>query len=230
MDKEELKAAAGIKAVDYVEDGMLLGLGTGSTVKYSIIEIGRRVREDGLNVRGIPTSVATAKLAKEQGIPLTDFSEVTKLDLTIDGADEVDPDLNLIKGGGGALLREKIIAFNSERMIVVVDEAKVVEHLGTTFPLPVEIVPFAWEVTLRRFQSFNCNVELRRNDDGTPYVTDNGNYIFTCKFEIIATPELTERFIDTIPGVVECGLFVNMCDTAVVGTKDGVGIIRKRHE
>ncbi len=227
MDKEELKKASGIKAVEWVEDGMVLGLGTGSTVKYSIIEIGRRVREEGLNVKGIPTSRATETLAKEQGITLTDFSEVEQINLTIDGADEVDPEFNLIKGGGGALLREKIIACNSERMIVVVDESKVVDQLGSTFPLPIEIVPFGWEATLRRFRSYNCNATLRRTESGEPFVTDNGNYILTCKFEIIATPELTERYIDTVPGVVECGLFVGLCDTVIVGTRDGVGIMRR---
>jgi len=225
MDKEEMKKAAGIEAAKFVKDGMSIGLGTGSTVRYAIIEIGRRVREEGLNVRGIPTSHATEEMAKEHGIPLTDFAQVEILDLTIDGADEVDEDLNLIKGGGGALLREKIMAANSKRLIVVVDEAKLVKQLGSTFPLPVEITPFAWEATFRRFKSFNCNVEIRRTKSGDFYVSDNGNYILDCKFEIIATPELTERFIDVIPGVVECGLFVKMCDTVVVGTQTGVRII-----
>jgi ribose 5-phosphate isomerase A len=153
MENEELKKAAGIAAVKYVEDGMSLGLGTGSTVRYSILEIARRIREEGLKVRGIPTSKATEKLAVELGIPLTDFKEVEKLDLTIDGADEVDPRLTLIKGGGGALLREKIVAANSRKMIAVVDESKLVEELGTTFPLPVEIVPFGCAVLLRLFNT-----------------------------------------------------------------------------
>jgi ribose 5-phosphate isomerase A len=223
MENEELKKAAGIAAVKYVEDGMSLGLGTGSTVRYSILEIARRIREEGLKVRGIPTSKATEKLAVELGIPLTDFKEVEKLDLTIDGADEVDPRLTLIKGGGGALLREKIVAANSRKMIAVVDESKLVEELGTTFPLPVEIVPFGCAVLLRLFKTFNCDyVELRMNDDGTPYLTDNGNCILMCKFEIITAPDLTERFIDQIPGVVECGLFVNLCHRVIVAGLDGI--------
>ena len=225
MEKEELKKAAGIEAAKFVLDGMNIGLGTGSTVRYTIIELGRRIREEGLKVRGIPTSRSTEELAKEHGIPLTDFGQVEMLDLTIDGADEVDQELNLTKGGGGALLREKIIAANSKRLIIVVDDAKLVEHLGTIYPLPVEITPFGWEATFRRFKTFNCDVQIRRTPTGDFYVSDNGNYILDCKFEIIATPELTERFISVIPGVVEVGLFVRMCDTLVVGTRDGVKII-----
>jgi ribose 5-phosphate isomerase A len=228
MGQEEMKKAAGIEGAKYVEDGMTLGLGTGSTVRHSIIEIGRRIREEGIDVRGIPTSRATEQLALEHGIPLTDFTEVKKLDLTIDGADEVDPHFNLIKGGGGALLREKIIASHSKMMVVVVDESKLVEDLGVTFPLPVEIVPFAWEATMRLFETFNCdNVELRRNDDGEPYITDNGNYILMCKFEIITAPDLTERFIDKIPGVVECGLFIDMCNTVIVAGDEGIKLLKK---
>jgi ribose 5-phosphate isomerase A len=223
MDMDELKKAAGIEAVKYVEDGMSLGLGTGSTVRYSILEIGRRIREEGLKVRGIPTSKATEQLAIEQGIPLTDFKEVERLDLTIDGADEVDPNLTLIKGGGGALVREKIVASNSKRMIAVVDESKLVNELGSTFPLPVEIIQFGCAALVRLFKTFNCDkVEIRMNDDGTPYLTDNGNCILMCKFEIITAPDLTERFIDQIPGVVECGLFVDLCSTVIVAGKDGV--------
>jgi len=225
MTKEEMKKAAGIEAAKFIQDGMNIGLGTGSTVRYAIIETGRRIREEGLKVRGIPTSNETAELAKEHGIPLTDFSQVEILDITIDGADEVDEDLNLIKGGGGALLREKIIAANSKRLIVVVDETKLVKNLGTTFPLPVEITPFAWEATFRRFKTFNCEVAIRRTKAGDFYVSDNGNFILDCQFEIIATPELTERFIDVIPGVVEVGLFVKMCDTVIVGTQSGVKIL-----
>jgi len=226
MDKESLKKAAGIEAVKFVEDGMALGLGTGSTVRYSIMEIARRMKEEGLNVKGIPTSGATEELALELGIPLTDFSETERLDLTIDGADEVDPHFNLIKGGGGALLREKIVASHSEKMVVVVDESKLVHDLGSTFPLPVEIVPFAWEATFRLFQTFSCTkVELRRNENGDPYVTDNGNYILLCKFDIITAPDLTERFIDAIPGVVECGLFIGRCQTVVVAGSEGVRVL-----
>jgi len=226
MDKEALKKAAGIEAVKFVEDGMVLGLGTGSTVRYSIMEIGRRIKEDGLNVRGIPTSKATTELARELEIPLTDFSEVEKINLAIDGADEVDPRFNLIKGGGGALLREKIVASHSERMVVVVDESKLVQDLGCSFPLPVEIVQFGWEATHRLFETFNCDsVELRRDENGEPYLTDNGNYILMCKFEIIAAPELTERFVDAIPGVIECGLFVDLCQTLVVAGSDGVRVL-----
>ncbi len=229
MDKETLKKAAGIEAVKFVEDGMILGLGTGSTVRYSILEIGRRIKEDGLNVKGIPTSRGTTELARELGIPLTDFSEVEKIDLTIDGADEVDPHFNLIKGGGGALLREKIVASHSKEMVVVVDESKLVHDLGSSFPLPVEIVPFGWEATHRLFETFNCeSVELRRNENGEPYTTDNGNYILLCKFEIITAPELTERFVDAIPGVVECGLFVDMCQAIVVAGSDGVKVLTNR--
>jgi ribose 5-phosphate isomerase A len=184
------------------------------------------MKEEGLKVRGIPTSKATEKLALELGIPLTDFSEIERIDLTIDGADEVDGNFCMIKGGGGALLREKIVASHSDRMVVVVDESKLVHDLGSTFPLPVEIVQFGWEATLRLFRTFNCDkVELRRDENGEPYETDNGNYILMCKFEIITAPDLTERFLDAIPGVVECGLFIDRCQTVVVAGSEGVRVL-----
>jgi ribose 5-phosphate isomerase A len=218
------KQLAGAKAVEYIEDGMTVGLGTGSTAYWMVESLGERVRA-GLRVRGIPTSKRTEEQAHGLGIPLVTFAEVQELDLAIDGADEIGPGLALVKGGGGALLREKLVAAAARRFIVVADSAKKVEVLGR-FPLPVEVVPFAWEVTARRVAAVT-RVEpvLRRTDDGDAYVTDNGNYILDCRCGEIRDPEGLERELNLLVGVVECGLFVRMADTAIVATDDDVEII-----
>lgn len=214
MDLSSLKRLAGERAAAYAKEGMAIGLGSGSTVYYAIQRLAERVRA-GLNVRCIPTSSRTEELARELGLPLTDFSEVEELDLVIDGADEVDPRCNLIKGGGGALLREKIVASASRRVIIVVDETKLVERLGA-FPLPVEVLPFGWEATLRRLERLGCRA-ARREQDGRPFLTDNGNYILDCHFGEIADPARLEREIDLIPGVVESGLFIGLAERIIVG-------------
>jgi len=214
MKLSELKRLAGERAVDYVKDGMAVGLGTGSTVYYAIKNLAERVQA-GLKVRCIPTSRATEELARRLGIPLADLSQVRRLDLTIDGADEVGPECCLIKGGGGALLREKLVASASKEFIIVVDETKLVEHLGA-FPLPVEIVPFGWRVTLRRLEGLGCEAALREQG-GRPFTTDNGNYIIDCHFREIADPARLEQEIDLIPGVAECGLFIGLADRIIVG-------------
>jgi ribose 5-phosphate isomerase A len=220
---------------------MKLGLGTGSTVSHTVIELGRMMAEDGLEISGIPTSNATARLAKEVGIPLLDWSNVESLDLVIDGADEVDRDFQLIKGGGGALTREKIVANIGAAMVVVADPLKDVEVLGG-FPLPVEILPFGWQSTIRHLQN-NCpgSVTIRRlsnapaivldgeeiyvTEAGGPFVTDNGNLIVDCKFgSTINNPVELESRILTIPGVVEVGLFNNMCDVFIIGSANGVEV------
>ena len=218
MDLSELKRLAGERAVDYVQEGMVLGLGSGSTVYYAIQKLSERVQA-GLKVRCIPTSSRTEELARELGLPLTDFSEVAEgeLDLVIDGADEVDRECNLIKGGGGALLREKLVASAGRKVIIVVDETKLVDHLGV-FPLPVEVVPFGWELTLRRLERLGCR-PTRREGDGRPFLTDNGNYILDCAFGRIDDPARLEREIDLIPGVVESGLFLGLADLVLIGKK-----------
>ncbi|MDH7507347.1 MAG: ribose-5-phosphate isomerase RpiA [Candidatus Thermoplasmatota archaeon] len=221
LEKEELKKLAGEKAVEQVEDNMIIGLGTGSTIKYSIIKLGELVR-NGLKIKAVPTSVHTQRLAKEYNIPLTTLEENSVIDLTIDGADEVDSDLNLIKGGGGALTREKIIAFNSKKVIIVIDDSKIVKALGIDFALPVEVLRFGWTSTKRALEEFGCNVELRKVMGDEPFITDNSNYILDCDFDRIENPEQLERDINNIPGVVENGLFVGLVDEVIVGGKQGI--------
>jgi len=220
LNQEEMKRVAAEKAVEYIEDGMIIGLGTGSTMRYALKKIGELVSQ-GLQIKAIPTSLQTKKIAKQENIPLTTLEEYPEIDLTIDGADEVDSNLNLIKGGGGALTREKIVAYHSKREIIVVDETKVVKSLGIDFPLPVEVVKFGWTATKKALEEFGCNVTLRRIMD-EPYITDNGNYILDCEFDRIENPEELEREINSIPGVVENGLFIGLADDVIVGSKRGV--------
>ncbi|MGO4370684.1 ribose-5-phosphate isomerase RpiA [Paenibacillus sp. MCAF20] len=212
------KKLAGEKAAAYVENGMVVGLGTGSTVYWTIMKLGERVRE-GLQIQGVPTSRRTEELALELGIPLLDLAEVDEIDLTIDGADESDGELSLIKGGGGALLREKLVASVSRRFIVVADESKWVESLGK-FPLPVEVVPFGWELTSRQLGKLGCDPVLRMAGDEI-YLTDNGNYIIDCHFGVIKDAKSLSETLNKWPGVVENGLFVNMAERIVLGFTDG---------
>jgi len=212
------KRLTGEKAAEYVKDGMKIGLGTGSTAYYAVKKVGEMVR-NGLKVKAVPTSKETAELAEKEGIELIELADVDKLDLTIDGADEVDQDFNLTKGGGGALLREKIVASASERLIIIVDESKLVEKLGA-FHLPVEITPFSWQYTQRMVDKFDCKSTLRKKD-GEVYVTDNGNYILDCDFGVIENPiKLTEE-LNKLPGVVENGIFAEMADVVIVGYENG---------
>ncbi|SET35220.1 ribose-5-phosphate isomerase [Paenibacillus sp. NFR01] len=213
-----VKQLAAEKAVEYVQDGMKVGLGTGSTAYYAINKIGERVK-DGLRITAVATSQASEDQARALGIPLVAFGDIDRLDLTIDGADELDGKLQLIKGGGGALLREKIVAMGSGRMIVIADENKAVDTLGK-FPLPVEIVPFAWEWTVAALAKLGCKPELRRSGEEL-YRTDNGNYIADCHFGAIeSAPELAAS-LQRIPGVVEHGLFIGIASLAIIGKKDG---------
>ena len=220
MEIEELKRLASEKAVESVEDGMILGLGTGSTVEYSLRKLGTMVKEE-LKIKGIPTSMHTKRIAKEEDIPLTTLEENPEIDLTIDGADEVDSKLNLIKGGAGALTREKIIAYHSKKVIIVVDDSKVVKALGIDFSLPVEVLKFGWTSTKKVLENFDCNVEMRKIM-GEPFITDNSNYVIDCEFERIDDPEQLEIDINSIPGVVENGLFIGLADDVIVGSKQGI--------
>ena len=233
MEQEELKKLAGEEALKHVEDGMIVGLGTGSTVEYTICKLGELVR-NGLKIKCIPTSIHTKRRAKEENIPLTTLEEHPEIDVTIDGADEVDGFLNLIKGGGGALTREKIIAFNSKKVIIIVDDSKVVKALGIDIPLPVEVVKFGWQSTKKALEQFGwqpakqsldeiaCTVELRKVMGDEPFITDNGNYILDCEFQRIDNPEELEREINNVPGVVENGLFIGLTHEVIVGGKQGV--------
>jgi len=225
LEPEDMKKIAGEKAAEYVENGMIVGLGTGSTVEYTIKKIGEMIK-NGLDIKGVPTSMHTKKLAKEYNIPLTDLEENPVIDITIDGADEVDPNLNLIKGGGGALAREKIVAYHSKREVIVIDETKIVKGLGVNCPLPVEVLKYGWSSTKKVLEEFGCTVELRKimND---PYLTDNSNYILDCNFEIIESPEQLEKDINNIPGVVENGLFIGLVDEVIVGSRQGVMTLGK---
>ncbi|NOV03576.1 ribose-5-phosphate isomerase RpiA [Paenibacillus sp. LMG 31457] len=218
MPNSNSKRIAAEKAAAYIQDGMTVGLGTGSTAYWAIQEIGKKVH-NGLQIKAVATSVQSEKLAIDLGIPLSPFSEIAEIDVTIDGADEVDGMWNLIKGGGGALLREKIIASSSKELIVVVDESKVVDRLGK-FHLPVEVVKFGYELTRRKLSALGCEPKLRLVDQ-KPYMTDNGNYILDCDFKQIAMPSECHDAINSIPGVVDNGLFIGMAAKVIVGYKDG---------
>ncbi|WP_026293566.1 ribose-5-phosphate isomerase RpiA [Saccharibacillus kuerlensis] len=212
------KKLAAERAVEAIEDGMTVGLGTGSTAYYAIEKLGERVKE-GLNIRAVATSKRSEEQARGLGISIVPFAEVGQIDITIDGADEVDRSLQLIKGGGGALLREKIVAARSDKMFVIVGEDKLVDTLGA-FPLPVEIIPFAHEWTLDALKALQLNPELRM-ENGELYITDNGNYIADCRSISIPDPASLHAQLNAIPGVVENGLFVDMAHTVIVGREDG---------
>jgi ribose 5-phosphate isomerase A len=220
MANEEEKEAAGRAAAKLVRDGDIVGLGTGSTAYFAVVALGERV-QDGLKIIGIPTSVRTADLARAVGIPLTTLDEHPEIDITIDGADEVDPKLNLIKGGGGALTREKVIATASKNMVVVADSGKVVAVLGK-FPLPVEVIAFARTVVERKVVALGGSPKLRVKADDSPFVTDNGNQILDCSFGKIADPPALARELSGTPGVVEHGLFIGLAKLAIVGRGNSV--------
>ena len=225
LDRDELKRAAAARAVELVETGMVLGLGTGSTAGFVIAPLAARIAQ-GLAIVAIPTSEHTAAEARRLGIPLTSFAEHRRIDLAIDGADEVHrTTLDLIKGRGGALLREKIVAAASRRFIVVVDSDKLVDRLGTTGPLPVEVAQFGWEVAADALERLGARPELRRAGSGKPFVTDGGNFILDCLFGAIDNPAETERRINAIVGVVENGLFVGRSSAVIVASEDGIEIL-----
>jgi ribose 5-phosphate isomerase A len=220
-DVEALKREAGIAACDFIENGMKLGLGTGSTVRYTVIEIGRRMNEENLSVVGVPTSESTRELAESLGIPLVSLADAGVLDLVIDGADEFDSDFSLIKGGGGALTREKIVAQSSNGMVVVADYRKQVQALGA-FDLPVEVLPFEWKRTAARITEF-CSGDVTIRGGKEPFITDNGGYILDCSFgPSITNPSDLESTLLDIAGVVEVGLFVGICDAVVMASSGGI--------
>lgn len=224
IDKAKFVAAK--RAVDYVEDGMRVGLGTGSTAAWMVRCLGELVRQDGLKIKGVPTSTRTAALAREVGIEVISLDQAKWLDLTIDGADEFDGALNLIKGGGGALLQEKIVATASDQMIVIADVGKEVESLGA-FPLPIEVIPFGWQTTralveemLISMDVLGRDVTLRMNGD-RPFITDEGNHILDLHLNRIGNARQLAMVLNQVPGVVENGLFIDICDIVIVGYGDG---------
>tara|TARA_B110000014_G_C19943803_1_gene488341 strand:+ start:187 stop:864 length:678 start_codon:yes stop_codon:yes gene_type:complete len=222
MISEKQRAAEA--AVEYVKDGMIVGLGTGSTTEYAVKKLGERVR-DGLAIRGIPTSDVTKVQAEEEGIPLIDFSETMYIDLTIDGADEIDVNLNMIKGGGAALLREKIVASASKEEIIIVSHEKFVKQLGS-FPLPVEVIPFGWQVIFNQLETLGGSPDLRLKQ-GQPLRTDQGNYIIDCRFRQIIDAAHLEQRLNMIPGVVENGLFTGLCTRMIMAEGEKI-VVKER--
>ena len=227
VDQNEMKRIAAEKAVEtFVKDGMTVGLGTGSTAYFVILKVAELVKQ-GYKLKCVATSVASENLALENGIPIVDLNDVDHVDVTIDGADEVDPKMNLIKGLGGALLREKIVAAASLQEVIVVDESKLVEKIGTKVSLPVEVLQFGHVRTAYGLKRQGCEPVLRMKGN-EPFVTDGGNYIYDCKFEGgIDYLSFKESALDAIPGVVECGLFINMVRAVVIAHKDGSVEIRE---
>ncbi len=227
-DRNELKRAAALRAIEEVEDGMVVGLGTGSTAAFVVEGLGARVAA-GLRLVGIPTSERTAAHARRLGIPISTFAEHQRLDLTIDGADEVQlGTLDLIKGLGGALLREKIVAAASERLIIVVDHEKLVEQLGEHTPVPVEVAPFGWQATAVALTKLGCVPERRYQVGEQPYVTDGGNFILDCRFGLLADPGAIEERIAMTVGTVESGLFVGRSSKVVVASATGVELLTRQ--
>ncbi len=220
-DLESLKKSAALKAVEFVRDGMVVGLGTGSTAKHMVAALGDRVRT-GMKLRGVPTSQETAELARQAGIPLIDSDNRWEIDVAIDGADQVDPHFNLIKGGGGALLKEKIVAGSAKQFIVMVDHTKQVSVLGGAFPLPIEVVPFGWGSTAREIEALTQSHVVLRERNGAPFKTEAGHLIVDVHLDRIDHPGELETALNLIPGVVETGLFVGRTNVLIVGTPQGV--------
>jgi ribose 5-phosphate isomerase A len=217
---DSFKRAAALAAVEYVKDGMLVGLGTGSTAKHLVLALGEKIKT-GLQLRGVCTSQETASLAARLGITLIDHEPRWKIDVALDGADQVDPSFNLIKGGGGALLKEKIVAASAKQFVVLVDYTKRVAVLGGTFPLPVEVVPFGWGSTARQIEVLTQSRVVLRERDGTPFRTESGHVILDVHLAAIDQPQELEIALNYIPGVVETGLFVDRTDVLIVGTPHG---------
>ena len=232
MTMDQLKRQAAARALEHVSDGMKLGLGTGSTARHFVELLGERVRA-GLKVIGVPTSEATRADAQRCGIPLTTLDDIDRLDLTVDGADEIDPVLDVIKGGGGALLREKIVAAASDRMIVIADESKWVKTLGR-FPLPVEVIPFGMAATrhalAKAFAQAGVSGEMavRKARNGHVFVTDGGHWIVDAHLGRIGDPPRLAGLLSAIPGVVEHGLFIGLADTAVLAGANGIRVVERR--
>ncbi len=224
---DELKQAAANAAACELHDGMIVGLGSGTTARLAVAAIGLRVQE-GLQIIGIPTSEQTAEQARALGIPLSTLGEYSRIDVTIDGADEVElGTLNLIKGGGGNHLREKIVATASSRLIIAADQSKVVSHLGDHAKVPVEVTQFSWQETARKLAKLKTNPILRLGADKQPFITDGGNYILDCAFGRIESAEVLERELDSVVGAIEHGLFIGLASLVFIGTPEGVNRLER---
>ena len=232
---DRAKFVAAKKASEFVEDGMRVGLGTGSTAAWMVRCVGELVRDHGLRIVGVPTSTRTAELARDVGIKIVSLDEAKWLDLTIDGADEFDDEFSLIKGGGGALLQEKIVATASDQMIVITDAAKEVENLGA-FPLPIEVIPFGWQTSKALVEEMLISMDVLgqqaslRMDGDAPFITDEGNHILDLHLKRIGKPRDLALVLNQVPGVVENGLFIDICDKVVIGFGDGKVEVRDIHE
>ncbi len=223
MERKKLKKAAGVKAVDFVRSGMLVGLGTGSTAEFAIEELSKRVKHGLLSqITCVPSSERTRKFSEALGLNLVKLDSAREIDLTIDGADEIDSEFNLIKGGGGALLMEKILAQNSKKNIIVADESKLSKRLGSLFPVPVEVLKLAVEVERRYLERLGAKARLRRSDNSSAFVTDQGNFIIDCGFPGIDDPSLLADRLSKRAGIVEHGIFINTVNDLVIGSVDGV--------
>ncbi|MGP0066391.1 MAG: ribose-5-phosphate isomerase RpiA [Isosphaeraceae bacterium] len=225
QDKDSGKARAAQAGASLVQDGMVVGLGSGSTAARMVRYLAARVQQEGLTIAGVPTSGATAELASGLKIPLRALDDVARLDINIDGADEIDPRFRMIKGRGAALMREKIVVSASNRRVTMITPEKRVSHLGRVAPIPVEVSTFGLKHTEQRLNQIGAATVIRRQDDGTPSLTDGGNAIIDCKFPPEADLVALEARIQCIPGVLETGLFIDLCDTLIVGTGEGVEII-----
>lgn len=224
--QEKMKQTAGEYAVQFVQPGMVIGIGTGSTVYYFINALAKKVAA-GFNIKGVPTSRKTEELARQNNIEIIDLNDALLPDLAIDGADEVDNNLQLIKGGGGSLLQEKMVAAASKKLIIIADAGKAVPALGK-FPLPVEVIPYGWKQTAKHIQQLNCNEIILRQKDNKTFISDHGHFILDCHFGKIENASSLAQQLNAIPGVVENGLFLNMASTAVFGNEDGtVRVIEK---
>jgi ribose 5-phosphate isomerase A len=226
-DIEKLKLEAAIAAIDFVKNDMVIGLGSGSTATYAIEALAKKVA-DGLKILAIPSSKESSLLAKKHGIQLTTFAENPVIDLTIDGADQVElKSLNLVKGLGNALLGEKIVARASKRLIIIVDESKLVDCLGNKTPLPLEIVPFGWELTKQIVSQHGCDAELKLDSNNNVIITDSGHYVLHCQFAKIENARKLDKDLKLITGVVETGLFVNMADLVIMAKQSGVVTLQR---
>ena len=227
--KEEAKKKTALKAVEHVKDGFIVGLGSGSTVAYAFQEIGKRIKNEGLRIFGVPTSYQAFMLAIKYGIPTTTLDEHPELDLAIDGADQIDKNLNLIKGMGGALLREKIVAAAAKQFIIVADESKITDSLGKNQRVPIEVLPFAFSTVMSKIREMKGKPFLREGTDKVgPVITDNGNFIVDVDLGQIKNPKELEYRLKSIPGIIETGLFIGMADIAYIGTSTTVEILKRK--
>lgn len=221
-ETDRFKRLAALAAVNFIQDGMMVGLGTGSTARHVILALGEAVKK-GLRIKGIPTSLGIAELATQAGIPLLENQDAWAIDVAIDGADQVDPHLNLMKGGGGALLKEKIVAAAAKQLVIVVDHSKRVQVLGDPLPLPIEVMPFGWGNTASQIETLGGKA-VARQQGGQFFTTEGGHYILDWRIDRIEDPGALERQLNVIPGVVETGLFVGRTSVLVVGTPQGIDI------